>query len=162
MGNLKQHAVTLEVVEGEESMEHGPVDVLVVAFGEPRFDGSVLAELEGLAKAGTIRVLDAMVLLKLDDNTAATLDIEDIDDDEKSALGFIETGTRGLFDADDAAALLEALAPGSAVVALAIEQTWAVGLENAIIQAGAEVALHERIPAVEVDAAFAMLANAEQ
>ena len=115
--------------------------------------------MERLAKAGTIRVLDAMVLIKLDDNTAATLDIEDIDDDEKSALGFIDTGTRGLFDAEDAAALLEALVPGSAVVALAIEQTWAVGLENAIIRAGAEVALHQRIPAVEVDAAFAMLTN---
>ena len=27
-------------------IEHGPVDVVVLAFGEPRFDGSILMELE--------------------------------------------------------------------------------------------------------------------
>src|SRR5512139_2037930 len=45
-------------------IEHGPVDVLVLAAGEPRFDGGVLAELERQAESGTIRVLDAMILLK--------------------------------------------------------------------------------------------------
>ena len=33
-------------------MEHGPVDLLVIALGEPKFDGSVLAELQKLASAG--------------------------------------------------------------------------------------------------------------
>ena len=45
-------------------MKHGPVDVIALAFGEPRFDGSILGELERSAASGTIRVLDAMVLLK--------------------------------------------------------------------------------------------------
>jgi len=27
-------------------MKHGPIDVVVLAFGEARFDGSALAELE--------------------------------------------------------------------------------------------------------------------
>ncbi len=27
-------------------IKHGPVDVVVLALGEPRFDGSILAELE--------------------------------------------------------------------------------------------------------------------
>jgi hypothetical protein len=143
-------------------MEHGPVDVLVVAFGEPKFDGSILVELERLAAAGTIRVLDALVLMKMEDGTQATLDIEDLADEDKAALGFVETGTRGLFDSEDAATLFEGLAPGSAVVALAIEHAWAVGLENAIIGAGAEVAMNERIPAVAVDAAFAALAGAAE
>ena len=34
-------------------MKHGPVDVVAIAFGEPRFEGTVLAELEKQAKAGT-------------------------------------------------------------------------------------------------------------
>ena len=45
-------------------IKRGPVDVIVVAGGIPRFDGSVFNELERLAKAGTIRVLDAMILVK--------------------------------------------------------------------------------------------------
>jgi hypothetical protein len=141
-------------------MEHGPVDVMILAFGEPHFDGSVLAELERLAQSGIIRVLDAMVLMKMEDGTEATLDLEDLPDADKTALGFIETGTRGLFDAEDAATLLDGMAAGSAVVALAVEHAWAVGLANAIVAAGAEIAMNERIPAVEVDAAFAALANA--
>jgi hypothetical protein len=37
-------------------MDHGPVDVVALTAGEPRFDGGVLAELERQAAAGTIRV----------------------------------------------------------------------------------------------------------
>jgi hypothetical protein len=45
-------------------MKHGPVDVVVLALGEPHFDGSILTELERQTATGTIRVLDAMVLFK--------------------------------------------------------------------------------------------------
>jgi hypothetical protein len=48
-------------------IKRGPVDVVVLAAGEPRFDGGVLAELERQAASGTIRVLDAMILLKGED-----------------------------------------------------------------------------------------------
>ncbi|MEW6554094.1 MAG: DUF6325 family protein [Actinomycetota bacterium] len=127
-------------------MELGPVDVVLVAFGEPRFDGSVLAELEMRAGQGAIRVLDAMVIVKGEDGLALTLDLEDLDPEDKAALGFIETGTRGLFDSDDADTLIEGMVPGSAVMALAIENTWAVGLRNAILGVGGEVAMTFRIP----------------
>jgi len=35
-------------------LNHGPVDVIVLASGEPRFDGKILAELQRQAAAGTI------------------------------------------------------------------------------------------------------------
>jgi hypothetical protein len=73
-------------------------------------------------------------------------------------VGFIETGTRGLFDSEDAGTLMEGMVPGSAVVALAIEHTWAVALVNALYQAGVDVALNFRVPAPIVDEAFASLA----
>ena len=47
-------------------LKFGPVDVVVLAAGEPRFDGSVFAALERQAAAGVIRVLDAMLLMKDD------------------------------------------------------------------------------------------------
>ena len=138
-------------------MEHGPVDVVILAAGEPRFDGSVLAELERLSNAGTIAVLDATVLIKDSEGTAWALDMEDLPEAEKAALGFVETGTRGLFDAEDAAALIEGMAPGSAVVALAVEHKWAVGLANALEGAGVEMAAQIRIPAPVVSEALAGL-----
>jgi hypothetical protein len=136
-------------------VKYGPVDVVVLAMGEPKFDGSVMAELEAAAKAGSIRVLDAMVLLSTEDGETWTLDIEDMEEEDKAALGFIETGTRGLFDGEDAEAFMEGMVPGSAIVALAIENAWAVPVVNALEAAGAEMALHTRIPGPVVDDALA-------
>ena len=138
-------------------IKHGPVDVVVLAAGEPRFDGTVLAELKRLAASGTIRVLDAMLLFKNENGLHASVDLEDLSPDQKEALGFIETGTRGLFDAADAATLFEGMVPGSAVCALAIEHAWAVNLVNAIHDAGVELAMNMRVPAPIVDEAFASL-----
>jgi len=140
-------------------IEHGPVDVLVLAAGEPRFNGSVLAELERQAESGTIKVLDAMILLKDEAGQCWALNIEDLPAEEAKAVGFIETGTRGLFDSEDADTLYEGMVPGSAVVALAIEHSWAVALVNALDQAGVDVALNFRVPAPIVDEAFASLAT---
>jgi hypothetical protein len=143
-------------------IKHGPVDVVVLAAGEPRFDGSVLAELERQAASGTIRVLDAMLLIKDDAGQQWGLDLEDLPPEEAATVGFIETGTRGLFDAEDAATLFEGMVPGSAIVALAIEHVWAVKLVNAIHDAGVELAFNVRVPAPIIDEAFASLEQTSQ
>jgi len=140
-------------------LTRGPVDVVVLAFGEPRFDGSILAELERAAASGTIRVLDAMVLLKDERGKNWSLDLEDLPQEQREAVGFIETNTRGLFDGEDADTLYEGMVPGSAIVAMAIEHTWAVALVNSIVDAGAEVALNFRVPAPIVNEAFASLST---
>lgn len=136
-------------------MRHGPVDVLVLAFGEPRPDGSVADELRRLVGQGTIRVLDAMFATKAEDGQPVSLDLEDLPAEEREAYGFIETGTRGFFDSQDADTLMEGMTPGSAVVALAIEHTWAIGLRDALERVGGQVALDVRIPAAAVDDAYA-------
>jgi hypothetical protein len=128
-----------------------------MAAGEPRFNGSVLAELERQAASGTIRVLDAMILVKDESGVRKSVNLEDLPPEDAAALGFIETETRGLFDSGDADTLWEGMVPGSAVVALAIEHTWAIALVNALYQAGVDVALNFRVPAPIVDEAFASL-----
>lgn len=138
-------------------IKRGPVDVLILAAGAPKFDGSVLAELERLTGEGIIRVLDAMILLKDERGMPWRLELKDLPVDQAAAIGFIPSETRGLFDLDDAATLYEGMVPGSAVIALAIEHTWAVGLVNAFYAAGVESAGHFRVPAVVVDEAFAAL-----
>lgn len=136
-------------------LKFGPVDVVVLAAGEPRFDGSILAELERAAATGTIRVLDAMILLKDQEGECWRIDLEDLPERQQAALAFIETGTRGMFDSDDADLLFEGMVPDSAVVALAIEHKWAVDLVNAIFDSGVELAFQYRVPAVIVDEAYA-------
>jgi hypothetical protein len=138
-------------------MKHGPVDVAVLAFGEARFDGSALAELERQAAAGTIRVLDLIILLKDKNEECWRIEVSDLPPEQAAAVDFIEAETLGLFDDEDAAMLCEGMVPGSAVAGLAIEHTWAVDLANAIHAEGGEMALNYRVPAPIVDEAFASL-----
>jgi hypothetical protein len=140
-------------------MKHGPVDVIVMAAGEPRFDGSVLAELERQTENGTIQVLDAMVLFKDETGRSWRLDFSDLPEEHAEAMDFIRAETQGLFDEEDEDTLAEGMVPGSAVFALAIEHTWAIDLVNALYNAGVEMALNFRVPAPIVDEAYASLAT---
>jgi hypothetical protein len=138
-------------------IKRGPVDVVVLALGAPHFDGSIMKELKRQSATGVIRVLDAMVLFKAESGESWRVDLEDMPASDLEALDFIATESRGLFDSDDAETLWEGMVPDSAVVALAIEHTWAVDLVNVLDKAGVEVALNFRVPAPIVDEAFASL-----
>jgi hypothetical protein len=142
-------------------IEHGPIDVVVLAAGEPRFNGGILAELERQAATGTIRVLDAMILIKDEAGDCWAADIEDLPPEDAAALGFIDTGTRGLFDSEDADTLYEGMVPGSAVIALAIEHAWAIALVNAVYESGVDVAFTLRVPAMIANEAFASLPSGD-
>ena len=100
-------------------------------------------------------MLDAMILLRLK-GEAWGLDLEDLPAEQREAVGFVAADTHGLFDSEDAATLFEGMVPGSAVVALAIEHTWAIDLVNALDAAGVEMAMNFRLPPPYiVDEAFA-------
>jgi hypothetical protein len=144
--------------ERGEMINRGPVDVIIFAVGEPRFDGKVLAEFKKQAAAGTIRVLDVMVLLKDENGKPWRLYLKDLPAEDREAVGFQEGGMQGLFDTEDADTLFEGMVPGSALVALALEHTWAIDLVNALHDAGVETALNFRVPAPIVEEAFASAA----
>jgi len=138
-------------------INRGPVDVVVLALGEPHFDGSILSELQRQTATGTIRVLDVMVLFKAESGECWRLDIENLSPKDLAALEFVESDSRGLFDDEDADTLWEGMVPDSAVIALAIEHTWAVDLVNILDAQGVQVALNFRVPAPIVNEAFASL-----
>ncbi|MFO7661472.1 MAG: DUF6325 family protein [Chloroflexota bacterium] len=135
-------------------ISRGPVDVVVLALGAPHFDGSILRELKKQTASGTIRVLDVMVLFKAESGESWQMDFEDLSAQDKADLQFVDSESRGLFDADDAETLWEGMVPDSAVIALAIEHTWAIELVNTLEKSGVEVALNFRVPAPIVDEAF--------
>ena len=135
-------------------MKHGPVDVVVLAFGEARFDRSALAELKKQSATETIRVLDLIILQKDESGQCWRIEVSDLPPEQATALELIEAEFGGLFDDEDAAMLCEGMVAGSAIVGLAIENTWAVELTNAIHAEGGELAFNFRVPAPIVDEAF--------
>ena len=60
--------------------ELGPVDYVVVEFpaGASNFTGEMAAELLALVDAGTIRVIDALILTKDDDGSVDAMELSDV------------------------------------------------------------------------------------
>ena len=90
-------------------MKLGPVDYLVVEFppATSNFTGEMAAELAALAEAGTIRVLDVLILTKDNDGAIEAFEIDDLDAvDELVAL---EGEIAEILAAEDVAHLAEAM-----------------------------------------------------
>ena len=51
----------------------GPVQVLVVGLEQPTFSGEVMGELDRLRQAGTVRLLDVLLVARAEDGTFETL-----------------------------------------------------------------------------------------
>jgi hypothetical protein len=126
--------------------EFGPVDYLVVEFppGEANFTGEMAAELVALADAGTIRLLDLLVLQKDADGSVEALELDDLDGvDELRAL---EAEIAEILAADDVVHLAEAMEPGSVAGVLVWENAWAAPFASAARRAGGQLVASGRIP----------------
>ena len=126
--------------------ELGPVDYLVVEFppGAQNFDGEMAAELVRLSDAGTIRVLDLLILQKAADGTVDAYEIDESDAvDEIRAL---ETHVSEILAADDVLNLAAAMEPGSVAGVLVWENTWAAPFASAARRAGGQLIATGRIP----------------
>ncbi|WP_107773709.1 DUF6325 family protein [Nocardioides sediminis] len=118
-------------------MTTGPVQVLVLGFGEPHFDGSALRELARLRDAGVVRLVDLLVVRRTADGSLETVD------DLLEGHGAVAAALLGDADGSDPDETGETwsladLVPerGVAVVAL-VEHLWAGPLATSLRQAGA-------------------------
>ncbi len=93
--------------------ELGPVDYLVVEFpaGATKFTGEMARELTALVDAGTIRVIDVMILVKNDDGSVDAIELSDID--ELGELRALEAELAEFLAEDDVEHLAAAMEPGS-------------------------------------------------
>lgn len=126
--------------------ELGPVDYLVVEFpaGEASFTGEIVQELVNLVDAGTIRLIDAMVLTK--DENGALDAVELADAGDLGPLVEIESELAELLAADDVAHLANAMEPGSTAGVLVYENLWAAPFAAATRRAGGQLIANGRIP----------------
>jgi Family of unknown function (DUF6325) len=115
----------------------GPVQVLVVGFEEPSFDGSVLTELSRLGEAGVVRLVDLLVVRRAGDGSLETVEGL-LDGYGEVAAALLEgSGTAGQEVGADSWSLHDVVPEqGLAVVAL-IEHVWAGPLSAALRGAGA-------------------------
>jgi hypothetical protein len=130
----------------DELDELGPVDYLVVEFppDTANFTGEMAAELAALAEAGTIRILDVLILQKADDGSIEALEIDDLDAVEE--LVALEAEIAEILAADDVAMLAEAMENGTTAGVIVWENTWAAPFASAARRAGGQLIASGRIP----------------
>ena len=140
-------------------MAIGPVQLLVLGFREPEFKGEVLAELAALREHDVVRVIDALAVYKDAAGEVATLELSDLDDDEKAEFGALvgalvglgaggEEGAvagaiagaelmaeEGAFAEQDAWDIVEEIPNDSAAAIVLLEHRWAIPLRDAIRRA---------------------------
>ena len=126
--------------------ELGPVDYVVVEFpaGAKNFTGEMAAELVKLVDAGTIRVIDILILDKNEDGSVDATEFSDID--QLGELQTIEAELAELLAADDVAHLAAAMEPGSTAGVLIWENLWAAPFASAARRSGGQLIADGRIP----------------
>jgi uncharacterized membrane protein len=135
------------------------VQLLVIGFGHPDFHGQIKAELDRLRESDTVRLIDLLVVRKDADGNVERLQVSDLSDDDAAELGAIAGALIGLGaggeEAAEAGAVIGAEAaeeshvlpddiwyiddvlPDDTAAAVALlEHRWAIGLRDAIRDAG--------------------------
>jgi len=154
--------MTMGGTEGTGVDELGPVDYLVVEFppGAHNFTGEMAAELVRLSDAGTIRVLDLLILQKAADGSVDAYEIDETEAaDEIRAL---ETHVSEILAADDVEHLAAAMEPGSVAGVLVWENTWAAPFASAARRAGGQLIATGRIPIQAIAASIEAEQAAEE
>ena len=130
----------------------GPVDIVVIGFPDAKFDGSIAPAIADLVAAGTVRILDLVLVNKDLDGVVTLIEITDLDGDGQNDLLAIRVDIPGMLSEEDVNASAEGLPPGSAVAMIAWENTWAINAAMAIRSAGGMLLAHERISVEDVNA----------
>ena len=155
-------------------MTIGPIQAFVIGFPDnDLFEGRIAEELARLSDVGQIRIIDAVFVMREDDDVSV-LSVSDLDDEQRAELrsvvgALVGLGVAGadgamagaeLGDSADsdaptmaesvAAGLLDELPDGSSALVLAIEHLWAVPLRDAVRDAGGIVLGHRTITAEDL------------
>lgn len=130
----------------------GPVELMVVSLAQGGPSPAVVDALSAQVQAGTVRVLDFVVVAKSD---AGDVEVTEV---ELDALGgaALDLAVPGLTGDEDIAILAENLPAGGTAAIVALELVWARDLGARLAAEGSEMIASERIPSSVVNEIAAM------
>ena len=103
----------------DNTIDVGPVDLAFIKFTGNRFTGEVAPALLDLARSGTVRVLDALLVSRDADQRVGWLEIADLGPELREAFTDIngQPGA-GLLDSEDVAEIAQDLEPDTSALLL--------------------------------------------
>jgi hypothetical protein len=154
--------ITTELMDQNTDLDSlGPIDYIVVEFpaGASSFTGEMAEELIALVDAGTIRVVDVLILTKNEDGSVDAMELSEIE--QLGPLQAVEAQLAEFLAADDVEHLAAAMDPGSTAGVLIWENLWAAPFASAARRSGGQLIATGRIPiqaiiaSIEADEAHA-------
>lgn len=139
----------------------GPIDYVLIEFpaNEQTFSGDVIDEIVKLIDAGTIRLVDAIVLIKDDYGTMNAMELSEVDGPPAMESLAEDLGT---FLAEaDLATFAETMEPGTVAGVLVYESLWAAHFAAAARAAGGRLIADGRIHSQDIAAALEAEAELE-
>lgn len=109
-------------------------------------------ELLALIDAGTVRLIDLLILIKDDDGNLDAVELSDLDD--LGPFERLEAELAEFLAEDDVAHLAAAMEPGSVAGVIVYENRWAAPFAAAARRAGGQLIADGRIPAQAILAAL--------
>jgi hypothetical protein len=134
-------------------MRLAPVEYVVISFPGNQFNGEIVPAIERLVNSGTVHILDLVFVKK--DIDGVTTSVEVADSEDGSLLVDIEGEAEGLFGDPDIELVAESLEPNSSALFILWEDLWAAELGRAVLDAGGELVVGERVPNAAVELALA-------
>jgi hypothetical protein len=101
-------------------------------------------ELVALVDAGTIRLIDVLILQKAEDGAIDAMELSDLE--ELGELQALEAELAELLMEDDVVHLAAAMDPGTTAGVLIYENLWAAPFASAARRAGGQLIANGRIP----------------
>ena len=115
----------------------GPLEYLLVGFEDYRFTGQILAELRAAQEKGIIRVVDLCVIQKDERGNVTERELSELSGEEATQLSSLASNVMGLLADEDIQQVAADIPNNSAAGLVLFEHTWAIGLKEAIKNAGA-------------------------
>ncbi|NHI17148.1 DUF6325 family protein [Microbacterium excoecariae] len=137
---------------------YGPAEVYLVGFPGAVPDARSFEALGELVSAGTMRVLDLLIITRDPDGSIV---IAPAVDPRAVGLGAAEIVAPGLAGDEDIEELAAHVAPGASAAIVVVELTYAIGLATRFREADGELLRTERIPAPVVNALMETLEQEE-
>lgn len=142
----------------------GPLQLLVIGFDEDKYAKEIMVELKSLRKEKIIRLFDLLYIIKHQDGTVVSKEVDDLMADEQRTYGGLVKSLLGMATDDlehvDADAMAQSLASaegefglsedeiqgladqipnGSSAILVIFEHAWARGVREAMLNAGGYV-----------------------
>jgi hypothetical protein len=136
-------------------MSIGPVEYIAIAFPGNKFSGEIVPAIKELQDAGTIRVLDLVIISKDGDGNVTGIELSEASPEQQATLAVLGIQSRNILGQDDVEDIGAALDPNSTAGLMIWENVWAAKFAQSLRAADGILIANGRIPAPLVEEVLA-------